>query len=269
MDIQITEREFELIQAWVKSKSGIYLSPVKKALLCSRLGRRLRHFGFRSFTEYHAHLTGPACGDEARIAIDLITTNETFFFRESKHFDLLADQVLPLAATESSFRVWSAAASSGEEAYSIAMTLAHHRANAGWEIVGTDISTRVLDVARAGLYSLARADKIPPAYLKSYCLRGTGPQEGNFLIDKSLRSRVRFLHGNLCGDVPDVGMFDVVFLRNMLIYFDVPTKRQIVERVVRQLKPGGWLFIGHSETLNGVTDCVALEQPTVYRKAVA
>lgn len=267
LDIHISDREFELIQAWVRSKSGIYLSPVKKALICSRLGKRLRHHGFRTFLEYHTHLVGPNCGDEARIAIDLVTTNETYFFREPKHFDVLVQNVLPLASRDGVFRVWSAAASSGEEAYSIAMTLEHKRGGAPWEIVGTDISTRVLETARTGLYPLSRAEKIPLDYLKSYCLKGTGAQQGNFMIDRSLREHVSFRHANLCEELPDLGRFDVIFLRNMLIYFDVPTKKKIVESVVNHLKPGGWLFIGHSETLHGITDCVALEQATIYRKA--
>ena len=163
-------------------------------------------------------------------------------------------------------RVWSAASSSGEEAYTLAMVLAEHSPVANWEIVGTDISTRVLERAGKGLYPMERTTHIPQAYLKKYCLRGTGSQEGNFLIGKELRSRVKFHHANLKNELGQLGSFDVIFLRNVLIYFDLDTKAQVVANVLRRLPAGGYLMVGHSESLNGISSQLTLIKPSVYQK---
>ena len=164
------------------------------------------------------------------------------------------------------FRVWSAASSSGEEAYSIAMMLADKLGLSGWEIVGTDLSTAVLASAQRALYPMERARGMPMNYLKRFCLKGQGPYEGQLLVDKSLRRNVKFQQANLMQDLPDLGLFDVVFLRNVLIYFDPTAKAQIVNRVVPLIRKGGYLFTGHSESLNQIPHGLAHVQPAVYAR---
>ena len=265
MDLPVLkDKEFTLFQQLIYETAGIHMSNAKKALVSGRLAKRIKHFGLASYEEYFRLLKTAANG-ELQTAVDLLTTNETFFFREPKHFDFLRDRVLP----EWRFgprRIWSAASSSGEEAYTLAMVLAAHAPTDAWEIVGTDISTRVVERARAGQYPIERANNIPRSYLTEYCLKGTGSQEGTFIVAKELRARISFVHANLQTDLSRLGNFDVIFLRNVLIYFDMEIKQRVVARLVRQLKPGGHLMVGHSESLNGVTDALRVVVPSVYRK---
>ena len=163
-------------------------------------------------------------------------------------------------------RVWSAAGSTGEEAYSIAMDLEHCLRGRPWEVLASDISARVLERARAGHYPMERARHVPLPYLQRFCLKGQGKQEQTLLIERSLRNKVRFAMINLNAPLPPIGQFDFVFLRNVLIYFNAETKRDVVNRVISVLKPGGWFFIGHSENLNGVTDALTSVAPAIYRK---
>lgn len=263
----ISDREFALFQGLMHNLAGVHLSSTKKPLVCGRLLRRLQQLGMASFGDYFRHIASGGAPAELQRAVDLLTTHETYFFREAKHFDFLSQRVLPAARPGTSFRAWSAASSSGEEAYSIAMVLMEHLSAAQpWEVFGSDIGAEVLDKARSGIYSTERIQHLPPAYLQRYCLRGVGRKEGTLRIDEALRSRVRFAQVNLNSPLPDIGQFNVIFLRNVLIYFDPSTKRQVVERLTQQLKPGGWLFIGHSESLNGITEHLRHEQPTIYRK---
>jgi chemotaxis protein methyltransferase CheR len=260
----ISDRDFANYQALLFQQAGIRLGAEKKALLCGRLAKRLRQRGLESYDDYYALIVrqDPA---ELQTAIDLLTTNETYFFREPKHFEFLSRR-LAAGKPSGALRVWSAACSSGEEPYSIAMVLAEVLGDASWEIVATDISTRVLERARTGHYPIERAKGIPQRYLSAYCLKGAGEHAGTFLVEKKLRQRVTFRHLNLLELPSDLGSFDVVFLRNVLIYFDVPTKRQVVESIATRLKPGGHLLIGHSESLHGITDVLAGEGPATYRK---
>lgn len=266
MVMDISDVEFLRFQTLVKTTTGISLSVLKKALVVSRLGSRLRHRNARTFSEYYRIITNPEEGDELQAAIDLITTNETSFFREPIHFTVLRDHIRGLRPVPLPFRIWSAAASSGEEAYTIAMTLAETLGQAEWEVHGTDISTRVLARARKAVYPIERSTTIPKELLTRYCLKGHGHYEGMFLIDRKLRSRVSFSQANLCRPLPsNLGLFDVVFLRNVLIYFAPSEKRLVVEAIASRMKPGGLLLIGHSETLTGLTDRFQAIQPTVYR----
>ena len=163
--------------------------------------------------------------------------------------------------------MWSAASSSGEEAYTIAMVLADTLASKAWEIVGSDISTQVLDKARQGHYPMTRIDGIPRPFLSKFCRKGVRSQEGTFLINAELRARVNFLQVNLTQPVTaDVGLFDVIFLRNVMIYFDNDTKRRVVSHLLPHLRPGGHFIIGHSETLNGIVTSLNQVSPTIYRK---
>lgn len=262
----MTDAVFQAIRAWIRDVAGISLSDQKRALVTGRLAGRLRHHDLHSYGAYFDLLRGGTDTAEVQIAIDLLTTNETHFFREPKHFDFLRDKVLPQHPAGRAFRVWCAASSSGEEPYSIAMTLAAVLKDRPWEVQASDLSSRVLERARNGHYAMARAKTIPRPYLQEYCLKGIGSQEGTFLIEPALRGRVQFAQINLIGPLPRMGEFDVIFLRNVMIYFDVPTKKDVVSRLLPHLAPGGHFIVGHSESLNGVSDKLAPVQPSVYRK---
>lgn len=261
----LSDQDFGEFQRLLYRLAGISLSPAKKALVCGRLAKRLKHHSLDSYRDYLRLLTSGREPEELQTALDLLTTNETYFFREPKHFEFL-QQILAERRPGAPFRVWSAACSSGEEPFSIAMLLADRLGEAPWEILASDISIRVLERARSGLYAMERAQHIPQRYLKEYCLRGVGSQAGRFLIDRRLRARVNFRQINLNETLPQLGEFDVVFLRNVMIYFDTDTKARVVQRIAATLKRGAHLLIGHSESLNGVTDALAVVRPSVYRK---
>jgi chemotaxis protein methyltransferase CheR len=263
----ITDIEFARFQQLVLQVTGINLSDQKRALVVGRLGSRLRHRKVDSFSAYYKILQDPREGDELQAAVDLITTNETSFFREEDHFRVLRDHIQGLRPIPFPFRIWSAASSSGEEAYTIAMVLADLLGSAEWQILGTDISTRVLERARRGIYPLERATAIPQDFLRRFCLKGQDRHEGLFLISRQIRERVSFTQANLCQPLPRLGPFDVAFLRNVLIYFDLLQKRRVVEAVMAQLKPGALLIVGHSESLTGIGEGLVAIRPTVYRVA--
>ena len=263
----ITQQEFVLFQRLIYKIAGISLSDAKQVLLVGRLSKRLKQYGLSTFTEYYRMLASGDYPEELQTMVDLLTTNETYFFREPTHFDFLRNEIVAKRNNPATFRVWSAASSSGEEAYSIAMTLAETMPSSAWEIVGSDISTQVLAAAAAGHYSLARTDGIPPGYMRKYCLKGVRSHAGTFLIAPELRKKARFFQINLMHPVEaDIGDFDVIFLRNVMIYFDPETKTRVVHNLLPRLKKGGHLIIGHSETLTGITDRVIGVRPTIYRK---
>lgn len=264
--VAISDREFAQFQRFIHEAAGIALAPAKQALVSGRLAKRLKQRGLDSFDAYFRLLSSGQAPGEVQVAIDLLTTNETYFFREMKHFDLLRQLVMTTQRRTDSFRVWSAASSSGEEAYSIAMLLADSLGDAPWEVVGSDISTRVLEQARRGHYVMDRCRNIPVAYLRQYCLRGVGDEQGTLLVDRALRSRVRFVQVNLNAALPSLGSFDAIFLRNVMIYFNTETKRQVVGRVLPLLKRGGHFYIGHAETLNDIASGLQVLAPSSYQK---
>lgn len=262
----ITDREFADFRDFVFQAAGISLSPAKKTLVSGRLMKRLRHYQLSSYKEYFDFIMSGREPAELQTALDLLTTNETYFFREPQHFDFLRKTILSAQPPGQTFRIWSAACSSGEEPYTLAMVLADSLKTTPWEILASDISSSVLSKAQAGHYSVERAEKIPPALLKAYCLKGIGAQGGTFMIDPKLRSRIRFMSVNLNASLPQVGTFDVIFLRNVMIYFNAETKRQVVARLLSVLKPNGYFIVSHSETLHGVTDALKMVQSSIYRK---
>jgi chemotaxis protein methyltransferase CheR len=264
--INISDQEFSQFQGLIHKLAGIYLSPAKKALVCGRLAKRLSEYQLSSYGEYFDLLTSRRHTAELQVAVDLLTTNETYFFREPKHFDFMRTEILARHKPGRSFRVWSAACSSGEEPYSIAMVLADHFGESPWEVVATDISTRVLDRARTGHYPMERTSGISREHLSRYCLKGVGSQENSLLVDHKLRSRVNFMQVNLNQPLPALGEFDLIFLRNVMIYFDQETKRQVMQRLLPLLRPGGHFMISHSESLNGVVDTLQALAPSIYRK---
>ena len=264
---RISDSEFGQFQRFIFEAAGITLTSTKKSLVSGRLAKRLHACQVKTYGDYFQLLMSGESPLEVQTAVDLLTTNETYFFREPKHFQFLKKEVnggslrgIP------SLRVWSAAASTGEEAYSVAMVLEDCRPGQSWEVVGSDISARVLERARAGHYSMERINHFPSGYLQRYCLKGQDTQEGTLLVQRALRKKLKFLQVNLNAPLPHLGAFEVIFLRNVLIYFSMETKRKVVARILNLLKPGGYLFIGHSESLVEVTDAVQLLAPAIYRK---
>lgn len=270
-ELAISDSEFRQFRDLMRKISGIELGESKKHLVSGRLSRRVRERGMRSFGDYYRLITSGIDSDEYHRMVDLLTTHETYFFREPKHFEYLADKILSTIRVQSAgnrpLRLWSAASSTGEEAYGLAMVMMDHLGDDyPWEIFATDISREVLAKARQGVYGTERIDGVPHEYLRRYFLRGIGSRTGTLRVVPEIRARVQFAEMNLNEPLAAVGEFDVIFLRNVLIYFDPPTKREIVARVIGQLRRRGWLFIGHSESLNGITTAVHPERPTIYRK---
>jgi len=209
LEATITDQEFALFQRLIYRIAGISLSDAKKILLVGRLTRRLKQYDFASFTQYYRMLASGEHPEELQTMVDLLTTNETYFFREPKHFDFLRDEIIRKRTSPATFRVWSAASSSGEEIYTLAMVLADNLPNTPWEVVGSDISTQVLAKAASGHYSLARTEGIPPAFMQKYCLKGVRSHAGTFLIAPELRQHTRFYQINLTQPIDaGIGEFD-------------------------------------------------------------
>ena len=271
----MSARDFLLFQAMIYRESGIWLSEAKAALLTGRLSKRLRTFGLHNFAKYYQLVDTDE--EERRTMLDAITTNETHFFRESQHFDFLAEHVFPRWRQEGAagqrptcLRVWSAGCSSGEEPYSLAMLLLKHFRAERWdlEVLATDISTRVLEKAREAIYPIEKMKDIPQEYLRSYMLRGRGDNQGVMKASPELHRIVRFARVNLHADsYPLQGSFDLIFCRNVLIYFDQKSKEKVIHGIVRHLSPLGLLFVGHSENLSGTSTNLKTVAPTVYSLA--
>ncbi len=246
----LSDREFKRISDIMYEAAGLSYNDSKKSLIESRLSSRIQKLGLDGFADYIAILEDETQAAEFQMAVDFLTTNETYFFREPKHYDLL-QQELPTLADKSAISVWSAASSFGDEAYSTAMLLADlqmsGKVGAGWSILATDISHRVLLSAKEAVYPEDRLRAVSPERLRRYCLRGDGPSQGQVLMQDKIRSRVQFGQLNLCKPFSGLGQFDVIFLRNVLIYFDPPTKTDVVDRVLATLKPGGLFFLGTAE----------------------
>ncbi|MEQ1529939.1 MAG: protein-glutamate O-methyltransferase CheR [Methylococcales bacterium] len=262
----MTAEEFTHFRRILYDHSGIALVPEKKTMVASRLAKRLIHFGLQSYGQYYQLLKSGQHPHEFQLMINILTTNETYFFREPKHFDYVKEHILKNWRGEN-FRLWSAASSTGEEAYSLAMLLAEQLGLRKWEIFASDVNTEVLENAKKGVYLMNRLENMDQKYLDKYCLKGVRSQEGYFRIDEKIRNRVCFEQINLKMELPkNLGQFDVIFLRNVLIYFDKETKLDIVKRVTSILKPGGYFFISHSETLHGLAIDLRSMQPSVFRK---
>jgi chemotaxis protein methyltransferase CheR len=262
----ISNAEFAQFQKLIYKIAGISLADTKKVLLVGRLGRRLKHHGLSSFAEYYRFVANDTDPDELQTMVDLLTTNETYFFREEAHFEFLSKTIVPQHPAGSPFNVWSAASSTGEEIYTISFILADSLGvDANWTVTGSDISTAVLAKAQRGLYWLDRTRGLPQTYLRKYCLKGVRSQDGGFMIAPEIKRHTRFLQVNLNRTLPVLGKFHVIFLRNVMIYFDAETKRQVVARLVEQLHPGGYFIVGHSESLNGLNDSLRALKPTIYQ----
>jgi chemotaxis protein methyltransferase CheR len=263
MPDRLSHTGFERISDFFFQQSGIRLKPDKRVLVVGRLARRAAVMGC-SLDEYAQRVIADPGSDEAIILTDLLTTNETYFFREPQHFDHLVQAVR--ASHSAPFRVWSAASSSGEEGYSIALTLSRHAGTRPFEVVGTDLSTRMVQSARTGLYVAERCAKIPIEDLKRWCLKGEGRYQGQVLMSRELRAKVRFEEGNLMEPMSWLGTFDVIFLRNVLIYFEGQAKATVVHNVLQNLRRGGYFYTGHAESLQGIDHGLERVAPAIYRR---
>jgi chemotaxis protein methyltransferase CheR len=266
--LNLDERTFGRIAALMHGAVGLSFGAAKKSLIASRLSGRIQRLGLDSFADYVDLIAGADDGGEFQMAVDLLTTNETYFFREPAHYTVLEHELA--RERPQRLRVWSAASSFGDEAYSTAMLLAdlaqQGRIGADWSVLGTDISDRVLQSAAQGIYPADRLRGVTPERLRRYCLRGEGESEGLVRIQDKLRRQVGFGQLNLCQPLQEVGSFDVVFLRNVLIYFDAPTKSAVVDRVLGQLRTGGLFFIGTAEGRVPCRTPLSVLAPGAFRK---
>lgn len=270
---QLSAKNFRRLSAFVNSYSGIKMPAGKQTMLEGRLRRRLRSTGFASLDQYCAYLfDNGGLEIEAVALIDAVTTNKTDFFREPKHFDYLKQRVLPTFAKEgrTSLRLWSAACSVGAEPYTIAMVLADFAEGSGplnYFILATDLSTDVLASARKGVYPANMLAPVPEDYMQRFVKRSSDPNSGLFRISPALRSKVGFARMNFMDDDYPVGEpMDVIFCRNVLIYFDKATQAKVLGRLCDCLAPGGYLFIGHSESITGFNLPVRTVANTIFQK---
>ena len=265
--------DFERISRLVYEHCGINLHDGKKELVKARLGKRLREGNFESFSDYHQFITSDEGTDELVAMIDSISTNLTYFFREESHFQKLRSILGGIADTHgqktstTAFKIWSAGCSTGEEPYSLAMTLKEClNGTDRVKVVATDISTRVLKTAMSGIYPEEKIKNLPIPLVKKYLQIGSGRWAGSYRVKKSLRDIVEFMRFNLMEPPPPEFSFDVIFCRNVMIYFDKLTQGMLVSRFYNCLQKGGYFFIGHSESLTGLNHAFKYIEPSVYRK---
>lgn len=259
-DLALSSRDFEFLARLVYDRSRICLGPEKQPLVAGRLTRHLRSLGCTGFADYCARLATPDGADEIDVVIDLITTNHTHFFREREHFQLLSQELLPNLAARSSpgrtLRLWSAAAASGEEPYSLAIALAEFARSQplpSWRVYASDISRRMVDRCRLGIYEAGKVELPSADMLPRYFRRGFGPREGYYRVRPEIRRSVTVEAANLFQEsYPVPANLDIVFCRNVMIYFDATSRTQLVNRLYEQLAPGGYLVIGHAESLLGL-----------------
>jgi len=263
-EFDFTHKDFERVRTLIYQRAGISLSDSKQEMVYSRLARRLRATGITSFSEYLNELERGADPDEIVAFTNALTTNLTSFFREDHHFPLLAEFASRL---KEPITVWCSASSTGEEPYSIAITLceAYGKMNPPARIIATDIDTNVLKTASNGVYGMDRLEKMSGERVKKFFLKGKGSNDGQVRVRPELRDMIEFKQLNLLSDSwPISGPFDVIFCRNVMIYFDKPTQKKILQRFAPLLKPHGLLFVGHSENFSYLTDLFQLRGKTVY-----
>lgn len=270
----LDDREFRRLAVFIERKLGIRMPDTKRVMLESRLQKRLRLHGFGTFREYVDYVFSEQ-GSRTEIInmIDAVTTNKTDFYREADHFEYLQSRVLPSLAEGrpgTTLNFWSAGCSTGEEPYTLAMVLEDARSRhprMDYRILATDISTRVLDAARRAIYDIEKADPIPCEFKKRFLLRSKDRERGEARIRPELRAKVEFRRVNLMDDTyPVPSGFDTVFCRNVIIYFDRRTQERILRHICAHIRPRGWLFIGHSETLTGMDLPLRSAAPTIYQR---
>jgi len=260
-----SEEVFYLFQKLVYKKLGIHLPLKKRTMLGHRLLKRVKCLNLDGFLDYYQYIDSRLNPIELEFALELITTNETFFFREEKHFAFLEKKILPSISQNKELRIWSAACSTGEEPYSIAMLLSRYRYPAPWSLMASDVNNSVIKHAKKGIYIDERTRLLPDKYRNLYCKKGIGEFDGYLRVNSQLRNNINFFCFNLLNDMQHLGKFDVIFIRNVMIYFDDKTKQNIINKITNILTPNGYLFISHTETLHGMTHSFELIQPAIYQ----
>ncbi|MFZ0420935.1 MAG: protein-glutamate O-methyltransferase [Candidatus Sulfotelmatobacter sp.] len=275
--LSVSPALFDKFQKLIYSETGIWLGSSKTALLCGRLFRRLRALGISSLESYYECVAQPDQYEERAQMIDAITTNETRFFREPRQFEFMVQRVFPRWQADAEHglrpkrvRIWSAGCSSGEEPYTVAMLLARHLpAQEGWDVrlLATDISNRVLEKARKGVYPMAKAAELPSDLLHSFMLRGMGERDGEMKVKVEIQEMIDFQRLNLDQETNLVeSPFDAIFCRNVLIYFDAASKSRVLARLSHHLIANGLLFVGHAENLSSMSSQLQSLEPTIYTR---
>lgn len=270
MDMEIKEKEFEKLSSYIRKNFGINLTDRKKVLVTARLHNTIEELGFSSFEEYYEYVIADKSGNAVSELINKISTNHTFFYREEKHFDFLQTTVLPYLYNRElgsrDIRIWSAGCSSGDEPYTIAMVLQEYFKNKpGWnkQILATDISLKALEKARLGIYNDDQISKLPKHWKSQYFKR---MDKDTLHVENNIKSEVIFRRFNLMNEFPFKKKFHVIFCRNVMIYFNNETKNKLIQKFYDNLEPGGYLFIGHSETIERSTTKFKFIKPSIYRK---
>lgn len=266
----LSSKTFDRFCNLVYDKAGIKLGPQKEALVSARIGKRMRKLGINNFEEYYHLVENDATGEELVEMLNAISTNVTHFFRENRHFEILAGLLRKWEAEgQNSFKIWCAASSTGEEPYSIAMTVKEALHNSSdVKILATDISTKVLNLAKAGVYEERHVEKIPTRYVNTYFRKKKTDKGTMYEANDDLKRMLTFARLNLAHPpFPMKGPFDVVFIRNVMIYFDNIIRKGLLSEAWRLLKPGGYLMVGHAESLSGMLSDFKSVEPSVYIKS--
>lgn len=264
----LRQSEFAQIRELAYQKFGLDLKEGKQSLVITRLGKELRRLGLNSFEQYCKHVTADRTGEALIGMADALTTNFTSFMREQAHFQFLRNELAPQLAKSGPIEIWSCASSSGEEAYSILFTLLESIGpGVDVRVLATDISTRALKAGMAAVYESQKLAGLPPAWLQRFFLKGNGSWQGSWRVRPEYRERVRFRRFNLVTDQPGNFRFPAIFCRNVAIYFDKPTQAAVARKLASALDSGGYLFIGHSESLSGMNHGLRYVRPALYRKS--
>lgn len=267
-EFKLTDEVFRKFRALILKRAGISMSDAKRALVAGRLRKRLVALELDSYDAYYRYLEKDKkdLSGELRRFTDLLTTNETWFFREQRHFDFMREVLLQRDRSHA-VEIWSAACSSGEEPYSIAMTMAEsHGLNRPWRILATDISSQVLTKARKGIYDRSKIKGLSENLMRRYMLKGVKQYQDYIAVAPELKKKVNFKPYNLISSPLPTIKFDFIFCRNVLIYFNQEHKQKVVQRMVDCLKPGGFLLPGHAESLHGFTSELRIIEPSIYQK---
>lgn len=265
----INDKEFQYFRDMIYRESGINLTPNKKCLVQTRISKLGRKVGFESFKQLFDMLEDDREGALLVHVLDSISTNHTFFFREIEHFNYLNQVILPelAAAGNKNPNIWSAASSSGEEPYSLAITLQEFFKGPSYSMLCSDISTRILKQAERGIYAINSIKDISLDLKRKYFQKGTGKSEGLVKVKELLKRNMEFRRHNLLEVLSENRMFDIIFCRNVMIYFDNETKQRVVDNLTKRLKTGGYLIIGHSESLNANKHTMRMVKPTIYKNS--
>lgn len=271
-DFEFTDADFQNVRKIVHKSTGINLSEAKRDMVYSRLARRLRQLNLQRFSEYLSYISGGDAGDELIEFTNAITTNLTSFFRENHHFEHLAESALPdlikRNADRRRIRIWCCAASTGEEPYSIAMVVKEVMPKyGGWDIkiLATDLDTNVLETAKNGVYNESLTKDISDSRRRRFFLKGSGSNQGDFMVRPELKELITFKKLNLIESWPLGGPLDIIFCRNVVIYFNKDTQRVLLDRFAELMAPEGHLYMGHSESLNKISDRFELIARSMYR----